>query len=63
MGSRLFIPNPFCVPSIHELRLLGKLCFAVETASRLIQHGEVLPRTLLRGTVPLLELSRLVLLR
>jgi hypothetical protein len=30
---------------------------------RLIQHGEVLPQTAALGTVPVLELSRIVLLR
>jgi len=33
------------------------------TTSRLIQHGEVLLQTALLGTVPLLELSQIVLLR
>ena len=42
---------------------LGKSWSAAGTTSRLIQRGEVLLQTALLGTVPLLELSRIILLR
>jgi hypothetical protein len=45
---------------LGSLRPLGKFRSAAGTTSRTVQHGDVLPQTALLGTVPPLELSRIV---
>jgi hypothetical protein len=56
--SMLRAQHPHCPPE-----LFGKSSSAVGTTLRSIQRGEGLPQTAPLGTVPLLELSLVVLLR